>query len=249
MDALRYLKSTVRRVLPEAVRRKQDLRRAYEQEPLLRYLKPWVAGGTAIDVGANIGVYTNGFSQWADKVIAFEPVPELARALAKRFPKAEVYACALSNTVGQMNLYVPELNGRPVLSRSSLNEDANSGFDLRSRFVEVKRLDDFMFRDVTIIKVDVEGHEQATIQGATETIKEWKPILVIEIEERHHPGQSWALIHWIESLGYSGRYFDNDGLHSLGSFDFNRMQNPANLKDPFGRGAGQYINNFVFVPC
>src|SRR6266568_3035020 len=52
------------------------------------------------------------------------------------------------------------------------------------RVVEVRTLDSFEFSDVAMIKIDVEGHEEAVVAGAEETIRRCRPSLLIESEER-----------------------------------------------------------------
>src|SRR5512145_2009295 len=65
-------------------------------------------GGTAIDVGANQGVFAYAFSRIADRVEAFEPNPDCA-AFARRMlgARARVHALALSSTNGRAELVVP----------------------------------------------------------------------------------------------------------------------------------------------
>jgi len=46
--------------------------------------------------------------------------------------------------------------------------------------VQQKTLDSFVFEDVDYIKIDVEGHELKVLQGATNTIKTYNPLIVVE---------------------------------------------------------------------
>ena len=65
-------------------------------------------GGTAIDVGANLGFFAYAFSNIADWVVAFEPNPDyafFARWMLRG--RAEVHQLALSDGSGQGTLYVP----------------------------------------------------------------------------------------------------------------------------------------------
>ena len=47
--------------------------------------------------------------------------------------------------------------------------------------VEVRTLDSFAFRDVCVIKVDVEGSEMEVLEGARETILRDRPPLIVEL--------------------------------------------------------------------
>jgi FkbM family methyltransferase len=221
---------------------------AVRQELILRHVLPLLHGGVAVDVGANNGVYSYAFSRRRMRIVAFEPLQKLAERLAKLNPTVQVHACALSKVSGQLPLYVPSLDGRPALSRASLNPDANPGFENKITVVPVRRLDDFALEDVRVIKIDVEGHERDTLEGAQNTIARYKPLLIVEIEERHHPNRSRDLIRWIRGLGYRGFYASTGCLQDIERFDFATMQQIGNIKSPFGSSAGEYINNFLFKP-
>jgi hypothetical protein len=46
---------------------------------------------------------------------------------------------------------------------------------------ELRTIDSFGFRKVSLIKIDVEGFEDDVIEGAKETIQRYHPILIVEI--------------------------------------------------------------------
>jgi len=67
-------------------------------------------------------------------------------------------------------------------SRIISSEDVNNKIK-----VESTTIDDFVDQnniDVGIIKMDIEGHEYEAIQGAINTIKEHRPVLLISIYHR-----------------------------------------------------------------
>jgi len=78
-------------------------------EPELAILAKLVSrGGTAIDVGANRGVFAYALTDIADCVVAFEPNPDyafFARWMLRG--RAEVHEFALSEEPGRGTLYVP----------------------------------------------------------------------------------------------------------------------------------------------
>jgi hypothetical protein len=70
--------------------------------------------------------------------------------------------------------------------------------------VQVVRLDKLNFNEVNYIKVDCEGYEFRVLQGAEETIKRCKPIVVIE--QKPHDAYSkqygqFAAVGLLESWG------------------------------------------------
>lgn len=140
-------------------------------------------GGTAIDVGANQGVFAFAFSKVATRVEAFEPNADYA-AFARRMlgRRARVHEIALSNETGQAEFVVPVAEDGVVLHLGGSLRAAAPPAGRVMRFnVVVRTLDSFAFRDVRIIKVDVEGSEMAVLQGARATIARDHPPLVVEL--------------------------------------------------------------------
>ena len=52
----------------------------------------------------------------------------------------------------------------------------------------MKRLDDFSIANCSFIKIDVEGHEEAVLDGATALIASQRPVLMIELDESLNKG-------------------------------------------------------------
>ena len=92
------------------------------------------------------------------------------------------------------------------------------------------------------MKIDVEGHEEAVLNGGLETLKREKPNLMIEIEERHAPGSFDRVSTFLRGIGYSGFYLDGKQILPIAKFDPIRDQVRQNGK------AGKYINNFLYFP-
>jgi len=51
--------------------------------------------------------------------------------------------------------------------------------------VETVTLDSLALRNVTFIKIDVEGHELEVLRGATETLRANRPVMMIEIRDHN----------------------------------------------------------------
>ena len=133
----------------------------------------------AIDIGANVGVWSYWLSKYAKKVESFEPNPKIFNALKNiKIKNVNSYNIALSNKTGSVDLLVPK--GRKGFSNqgASLSSIKVQG-EHKSISIEAKRLDEYNFLDVDFMKIDVEGHEHEVIEGAQETIKTFKPTMVI----------------------------------------------------------------------
>ena len=67
-------------------------------------------------------------------------------------------------------------------------------------------------KKIGFIKIDVEGHEMEVINGSRKIINNHKPILLIEIEERHSKNRVIDTINYINKLGYNSFYLLQDEL-------------------------------------
>ena len=157
----------------------------------------------AIDIGAADGVYAWRLARLARACIAFEPNPAQFELLRRRLPNVELHDCALSSRQTTTQLRVP-VNKFALTGLGTL-ESANSltGFS-KVEHVDVlaRTLDSFEFQDVGFIKIDVEGHEFDVLQGARDTILLNKPVLLIEIEERHRPNALSSVTDLLLDMGY-----------------------------------------------
>jgi FkbM family methyltransferase len=135
-------------------------------------------------------------------VFAFEPHPKMFRIL-RRGARANVttHAAALSDTIGDAELFIP---GRPGRYSTQLASLRSAGRDRDGVLVRVptRTLDSYDLRNIGFIKVDVEGHEQAVLRGARETIARDRPVLLLEMEPRHTGVPIAQSIAAVADLGY-----------------------------------------------
>jgi FkbM family methyltransferase len=205
-------------------------------------------GSAVADVGANDGMYSYAFSRRAGAVHAFEPLPrcaEVVRAYAGANRGIHVHQVALSDRPGAMTLTIPVREGREIDTEASLSPGAVPG-DARRVEIEVRTLDSFALRDLSLLKIDVEGHELEVLRGARETLRTERPAMMVEIEQRHHEGRDIRDVFVeVESYGYSGWMLGRGGrLEEIGGFDASRDQQLG----PAGEPRGEYINNFFWLP-
>ena len=213
------------------------------QEPeLARIAELAPAGRSAIDVGAWLGPWTRELARRVPHVTCIEPQPDLAAYLRKVVPaNVTVVEAAVSDAPGRARLSLPERrHGANALA--SLHGDPDSAAVVHD--VEVIRLDDLDVADVGFIKIDVEGHERAVIDGATELIRRDRPRLLLEAEQRHLDEPLAELFARVASEGYDGWFLHSGRWHPLAEFDVQRHQ-LDHLDDLVGP---DYINNILFTP-
>ena len=84
----------------------------------------------------------------------------------------------------------------------------------------------------------------SVIEGAKKTIKANRPVLLVEIEQRHIKHPISEVFDQITTMGYSGIFFQHKRRFELSEFSHELHQAPF-LGDVYG---GSYVNNFLFVP-
>ncbi|HEV2264684.1 MAG TPA: FkbM family methyltransferase [Stellaceae bacterium] len=205
----------------------------------------------AVDVGAHEGSYVHFMKRHARRVYAFEPVPSLAEALAWKFaPRVVVRNIALSRESGTAILRVPLIDGAPLTGLASLNDGAPTA-TIAEVAVQTRPLDEVFAGDAGFIKIDVEGHEEAVLDGAAKTIARCRPRLLIEIEEDRVPGAPARIHAFLRRFNYRGYFVSGRTLAAFETFDAATMQRPADITG-FQAGVprtsfGRYCNNFLFV--
>lgn len=171
--------------------------------------------GTLVDVGAHDGLITIPLARLPGaRVIAYEPLPpafaRLKAALHDAFgaipPHVECRAAALGDAAGSVTLSMPVLDGVAQEQWASTAKDYAAHLSARvtvERFaVPLERLDDLGLADLTAMKVDAEGAEYGILRGARETLLRCRPVLSLEVEERHREGSTWAVPAYLDALGY-----------------------------------------------
>lgn len=132
--------------------------------------------GTFVDIGAHIGSIISEvqFHRPAARIIAFEPIPEKAQALGRKFPAAEVHNCALWESEGETSFFVD-----PVHSAcSSLQRGSASAQEIR---VTTRKLDTVLAGShVDVLKIDVEGAELGVLRGSEDVLERARPIIMFE---------------------------------------------------------------------
>jgi FkbM family methyltransferase len=100
-------------------------------------------------------------------------------------------------------------------------------------------------RGPDFLKIDVEGHELAVLQGGRNVLETHRPRLLVECEARHRPdGNVRPVFDLLESLGYTGMFFQNGQRRRLAEFDQAEHQQVDPNTDRLPR---EYVNNFAFV--
>jgi FkbM family methyltransferase len=138
--------------------------------------------GTYVDIGTNRGQVLREAVRIAPRGrhMAFEPIPALAAAVAHEFPDVDCRCKALGARPESAEFcYYRELDGWSGLRRRPEISDSRGKPELIT--VEVSTLDaELAGISPTVVKIDVEGAENAVLEGASEVLTRARPLIIFE---------------------------------------------------------------------
>ncbi len=171
-------------------------------------------GDVVFDVGANFGWYSCYFAQLVGEtgmVHVFEPtniVEELKNNLTLNGFEARcvLNQIALGQIEGIESLFIPQKLGTAF---ASLREHSCSGDKSVKINVSVTKFDDYVsvnkIKKIDFIKMDVEGAEYLVLKGARKCLKQYSPVIMLELQAFHTKYFGYLpveLINYLRDLGY-----------------------------------------------
>ena len=161
----------------------------------------------AIDIGANIGLWSMHLTKLFETVFAFEPIETFRDCFEKNVEgeNYELYPTALGNGTFTW----PMVQGNPgQCGNTFIDPEHDMDNDNDVDEVDVTDLDSFNFDDVDFIKIDCEGYELAILEGGKETILRNKPTIIVEQKEgwpTRHGFPERGAVDYLENLGMTLR--------------------------------------------
>lgn len=184
-------------------------------------------GKILLDIGAHIGYHALAFAAMHPqaRIVAFEPNPVNVERARLNFslspslaPQVQLMELALSNANGTVmmngssNVEDQTSSGSYIDGASKPLDDSiyrKSGF--RSFQVACRRLDELAaeqaWKDVAVMKIDVEGAEHLVLQGARQILERDRPLLLIEV---HSVVCMLEVLRVLAPLGYSTELLHED---------------------------------------
>ena len=188
----------------------------YEPEIVNLILKNINPEKDAINVGANIGLYTNLLANNIDsncKVLAVEPTPNAYKLLKANIDrnhngsKIILYNGVASDNPGVFNINIVPGN-EEYSSIGDISHLCVSNKDSISIEVQGETIDNLVKKNGLkpgIIVIDVEGAENNVLIGAIETLKKYHPVIITELDDNlllKQNSTSVKVIKFLEKLGY-----------------------------------------------
>jgi|688.fasta_scaffold109239_1 FkbM family methyltransferase len=158
--------------------------------------------GHLLDVGANYGVASWEFlSQgFVTSTEMFEPIQENCESITRTYHATEV-AWKLHNTAVGETSGVVEFAWNKTQTGTSHVVQQGQG----NRQVPIVNLDSLTLDPVKLMKIDVEGHELAVLQGATQLLERDQPWIFFECNHKtpDELARSHEAIQWLTEHGYT----------------------------------------------
>ena len=161
----------------------------------------------ALDIGANIGCFSEYYSSKFVDVHAFEPVSSTFNILEKNmsvYDNVSVHNVAIGDTESKVDIV--DLKGHSTRNMiqddrgKNWLEDRIKGRNLDSsawkiETVQQRTIDSYNFENVDLIKIDTEGYILPIINGMLETIERCSPFLYIELNEKtNHKDECFSIL-------------------------------------------------------
>lgn len=176
-------------------------------------------GDVVLDVGANMGYYTSLIAKLAGPnghVHAFEPTKHFVQALKRNveengFKNISIHEYGLSDRESELVIYInnstASLHMDPSVSGTFQETVRLFPLDGIAPTLGLSRLD--------FIKIDVDGHEPQFLRGAEETLRWFRPRILLEVNHTDYLEAgvtAWDFYDYIKGLGARIRNVDTNML-------------------------------------
>ena len=145
---------------------------------------------TMIDIGANIGIFARPSAELFERVICFEPVFKNFEVLQKNlenYNNVELHNLGLGDKDQTVTFELQTLK----CGHTKQVEEFVPNPEFEKHTGELTTLDRFDFQSVDWIKIDVEGFENAVLEGSRDTIQRNRPWLLLEDNGQQEQHRQW----------------------------------------------------------
>ena len=208
-------------------------------------------GQTVLDIGAHKGGYLYlmlGLVGKTGKLVAFEPQSILFNYNTKlkklfNWENVTVAHIALSDKEGEAMLLIPTNSKSKTSAPGATIVDNRDRDDIGFREkVATDSLDHYCSThniEPDFLKIDVEGNELNIFKGGINTLKKYRPRIIVECDAGY-VGREKVLetFEFLQSLGYTASFINGSEKLPIEKFSFEKYQTHGN--------GNFFCNNFTF---
>lgn len=134
-----------------------------------------------VDVGSNVGIFSLIGSQVFKNVHSFEPMKQNFLNLQNNIKinnikNIKAYNCALGSKFEYGQIVLNKYNSGGSKVKKNTKKDENS--------IKIFNLDKLQIKNVSLIKIDVEGSELDVLKGSKNTINFFSPTIFVEVSSK-----------------------------------------------------------------
>jgi FkbM family methyltransferase len=177
--------------LNSSIDREAYLYGAYDWHKIAPFLAQAKRRGTIADVGANIGNHALAFAKHFDRVISFEPNPNIWPLIERNiainpWANIELHKVGLGDQAADLPIFVNDNHGLSTFLPGELDNPRSLNTHIA---IGDEKLDGVA---IDAVKIDVQGFEPNVLRGLHNTIKANRPLIWVEISETtlHTPTRS-----------------------------------------------------------
>jgi len=197
-----------------------NLGKVWEEETI-KYVAKKINNKSMVHAGVYIGDMLPAFSSFTDKnIYAFEPNPDMAETIndtikINKLRNIRFFDKGLSDVEDTSDFFYRYDDGVALAGGSRIDSphQADDRYTLKSNLkttINTVTIDATVEDEISVIQLDVEGFEIHALKGAMETIRKYKPVIILEntIENYRWMGKN------IVPLGYKKvAELDNNNSH------------------------------------
>ena len=145
---------------------------------------------TVIDVGAWCGTWAMAVGSLAKNIVAFEPDELHFNCLQKnKLSNMICYNVALGNNNQQVGL------SNDTFTQAKHITDTGT--------IQMQTLDSYNFKDVDLVKIDVEGYEMEVLKGAANTLQQSKYLMIeLNNNSKKFGASNGVIEQYLDQLGW-----------------------------------------------
>jgi len=148
-----------------------------------------------VDIGAWCGTWTRAIEPFAKKIYAFEPHPTHYHCLEKNIftmiQKVEPMQYALGDKPRQTKMITSDHTQEARIDES------------QTGVTTMQTLDSFEYKDIDLIKIDVEGYEMKVLEGAQKTLENCQYLMIeLNNNSKKYGSNNQQIEKWLHDKGW-----------------------------------------------